>query len=231
MGTKWSKYDKLWLIISILLIVLASCYKFLFIIDENSNILVEVMSAVLAVFGVTYVFGIAKQTRIAYFFGIGNVILYSIVCYTKGLYISSLYNILYSFPVMIYGYINWGRVGKDNELDVKAFSTKTRVILGALMVIAVGIFAFISKKLFGGSNVILDATVSVSVCVATFLMAKKYIEQWYLFIIANFFGVIMFVTINFGNMNDVELLLMWSIYLINSFYGMFAWRKTFKEKD
>ena len=133
MGTRWSKYDKLWLAFSVLLIILASCYKFLFIIDENSNIFVEVMSAVLAVFGVTYVFGIAKQTRIAYFFGIGNVILYSMVCYTKGLYLSSLYNVLYSFPVMVYGYINWGRSGKNNELGIKAFSNKMRVVLGILI--------------------------------------------------------------------------------------------------
>ena len=106
MGTKWSKYDKLWLVFSILLIIFASIYKFLFIINENSNIVLEIMSCIVAILGVTYVFGIAKQTRYAYFFGIGNVILYSVVCYTKGLYISSMYNIFYSFPVMIYGFIN-----------------------------------------------------------------------------------------------------------------------------
>ena len=231
MATKWSKYDKLWLCFSILLIICASIYKFLFIVDETSNLIIEVISSVLAVFGVTYVFGIAKQTRIAYFFGIGNVILYAIVCQTKGLYLSSLYNLFYSFPIMVYGYINWGRTKSNEEFNVKSFSKRQRGFLVVGMIFAVGIFAFISNKLFNGSNVILDSVVSVSVCVATFLMAKKYIEQWVLFIIANFFGVIMFVAINFNNMHDVELLLMWSIYLINSIYGMFAWRKTLNKKD
>ena len=56
MATKWSKYDKWWLCFSILLIILASFYKFLFIVDETSNLIIEVISSVLAVFGVTYVF-------------------------------------------------------------------------------------------------------------------------------------------------------------------------------
>lgn len=224
MGTKWSKFDKLWLAFSILLIISASIYKFLFIVDENSNIILELMSCAVAVCGVTYVLGIAKQTRYAYFFGMANVIMYSIVCNNKGLYISSLYNILYSFPVMIYGYINWRRV--KNSFTVKVFSNRKRVILAIGMIFAVCIFAFVSKNVFGGSNVLLDAIVSVSACVATFLMAKRYMEQWHLFIIANFFGVILFLVINLGNMKDVELLMMWSIYLVNSIYGLKEWKKT-----
>ena len=220
MGTKWSKYDKLWVVFSIVLILLGSIYKFSFIVDSTSNILLEIISGVLAVCGVTYVFGIAKQSKVAYFFGITHVILYAVVCYSKGLYISAGYNLLYSFPVMIYGYINWGRVGNEENDGIKS-----------LRKLGICIFAYISKNILNGSNVILDAIVSVSICVATFLMAKKYIEQWFLFIIANFFGLIMFLTINFNNMQDIELLIMWAIYLINSFYGMFAWKKTLKGND
>lgn len=231
MGTKWSKYDKLWVVFSIVLILLGSIYKFSFIVDSTSNILLEIISGVLAVCGVTYVFGIAKQSKFAYFFGIANVILYAVVCYSKGLYISTGYNLLYSFPVMIYGYINWGRVGNEENDGIKSLSKLGRVFLAIGMIFAVCVFAFISKNILNGSNVILDAIVSVSICVATFLMAKKYIEQWFLFIIANFFGLIMFLTINFNNMQDIELLIMWAIYLINSFYGMFAWEKTLKGND
>ena len=125
---------------------------------------------------------------------------------------------------MIYGYINWRRV--KNSFTVKVFSNRKRVILAIGMIFAVCIFAFVSKNVFGGSNVLLDAIVSVSACVATFLMAKRYMEQWHLFIIANFFGVILFLVINLGNMKDVELLIMWSIYLVNSIYGLKEWKKT-----
>lgn len=228
METKWSKYDKLWVVFSIALILLGSIYKFLFIVNSDSNILLEIISGVLAICGVTYVFGIAKQSKFAYFFGIANVILYAVVCYSKGLYISMCYNLLYSFPVMIYGYINWGRVGNEENDGIKSLSKSGKVVLVLSMVLAVCAFACFSKNVLNGSNVILDAIVSVCICVATFLMAKKYIEQWPLFIIANFFGLIMFLTINFNNMQDIELLIMWAIYLINSFYGMFAWKKTLK---
>ena len=49
MGTKWSKFDKIWLVFSVLLIISASIYKFLFIINENSNIMLEIMSCVVGV--------------------------------------------------------------------------------------------------------------------------------------------------------------------------------------
>ena len=61
MGTKWSKYDKLWVVFSIVLILLGSIYKFSFIVDSTSNILLEIISGVLAVCGTTYVLGIATQ--------------------------------------------------------------------------------------------------------------------------------------------------------------------------
>lgn len=231
MGTKWSKYDKLWVVFSIMLILFGSIYKFLFIVNSNSNIVLEVISCLLAICGVTYVFGIAKQSKFAYFFGIANVILYAIVCYSKELYLSMSYNLFYSFPVLIYGYINWSKETNGGNIEIKSLSRLGRIILGFGMIIAVCIFALISKNIFYGSNVLLDSIVSVSICVATFLMANKYIEQWVLFIIANFFGLVMFLVINFSNMNDVELLIMWTIYLINSFYGMFAWRKTLKKDN
>lgn len=231
MGTKWSKYDKLWMAFSVILILFGSIYKFLFILNSNSNIFIEIISGVLAVCGVTYVFGIAKQSKFAYFFGIANVILYAIVCYSKELYLSMSYNLFYSFPILIYGYINWSRETDGGNIEIKSLSKLGRIILGGTMFVAVCAFAIISENFFNGSNAWLDAIVSVSVCVATFLMTKKYIEQWVLFIISDFFGLVMFIVINFNNMNDVELLIMWAIYLINSIYGMFAWRKTLKEQN
>ncbi len=231
MGTKWSKYDKLWVAFSVVLILLGSIYKFLFIVNSDSNVVIELISGVLAICGVTYVFGIAKQSKFAYFFGIANVILYAIVCYSKELYLSMSYNLFYSFPILIYGYINWSRKDGKEKSGIKRLSKSGRIILSGAMIGAVCAFAIISDNFFNGSNVWLDAIVSVSVCVATFLMTKKYIEQWVLFIISDFFGLVMFIVINFNNMNDVELLIMWAIYLINSIYGMFAWRKTLKEQN
>lgn len=227
MTEKWSKYDIAWLAFSIFLILIAVLYKSLYVVGGNSFL--SWVSNISALMGIIYVFGIAKQTKFAYFFGIANVILYALVCKDKGLYISSTYNLLYSCPMMIYGYFYWSKIQNEEHSGIKCICNKNRVILGILMIFAVLGLAMTSKILFDGKNVILDSTVSVCVCVATFLMARKYVEQWILFIIANFVGVIMFAVVNFNDMSNIELLLMWIIYLINSVYGAVVWKRALKK--
>lgn len=180
-----------------------------------------------ALFGVTYVFCIAKQARIAYLFGIFNVILYAFVMFQKNIYISAAYNILYSLPVLIYGFIYWGKVEDSENGGVKHLTKLQKILTFLLCIVLMTGFAFFSKFVLQGENVVLDAIVSVSACVATFLMAKKYMEQWMLFIIANFFGVLLFVQVSFQDLSNIELLLMWCIYLVNSIYGMVNWKKNY----
>ena len=178
--------------------------------------------------GVIYVICAAMQERKAYLFGIGNVLLYALAVYSKGLYISAGYNILYSFPVLIYGYIYWGKLENEEGSGVKSFSLKQKIVGVVLMVVAVCGLAVFSKTFLGGANVWMDAVVSVTVCVATFLLARKYIEQWLLFVVSNFLGIILFFPKNFNDMGSIDLFTMWVVYFINSFYGYISWKKSLK---
>ena len=230
MTKKWSAIDILWLVLAVTIVFVAIVYKFLNI--SESIDFFSIVSGLSAIFGVFYVICIAKQERIAYLFGIANVILYALVVYNKGLYISAAYNLLYSFPVLIYGYIYWGKLEALEDNDVRVLSIKKKIIGVLFMGLAVICLALISERFLGGTNVWLDSIVSVLVCVATFLLAKKYIEQWYLFIISNFMGIVLFFPKNLSDTVNIDLFAMWSVYFINSIYGYILWKKSLiRKKD
>lgn len=226
MNKKWNVLEKAWLIIAIALVLAAIIYKHVAVVYDIT--LFDIASDLSAILGVVYVICIAKQERKAYLFGIANVLLYALAVYNKGLYISAGYNLLYSFPVLIYGYIYWGKVAEEKTLGVKVFSTGKRIIGVFLMVVATIILATISKNIFNGTNTLMDAVVSVTTCVATFLLARKYIEQWLLFIISNLLGIILFFPRDLSYMVSIDLFVMWLVYFINSFYGYISWKKSLK---
>ena len=130
---KKNVFENLWLIIAVFLVVIACVYKFFNITSENY--LMDFASYFSAIFGVIYVVLIARQEKVAYIFGILNVILYAIVSFDKTLYLSATYNIVYSLPVLIYGYINWSKLDGKKDNGVKKFSLGKRIIGIILIVI------------------------------------------------------------------------------------------------
>jgi len=227
---KWKIGEKIWLIASLCIILVGICLRNLYFGFNHATWYFTIASDLAALFGVTYVFCVAKQERVAYLFGVMNVILYAFVMFQKNIYISSAYNILYSLPVLIYGFLYWGKVADSENGGVKYLTKLQKILTFCLCVILMIGFALLSKFVLHGENVVLDSIVSISACVATFLMAKKYMEQWILFVIANFFGVLLFVQVNFQDMSNIELLLMWCIYLINSIYGWINWKKNYERE-
>lgn len=229
---RWNKYEIAWLIFAVILIITSIVYKHFNISNFSENAFVILASDFSAIFGVIYVICIAKQEKIAYLFGIANVLLYAIAVYDKGLYLSTAYNLFYSFPVMIYGYIYWSKLDSKGKNEVKEFSNKQRIFGILVMLFGIFAFAFISKEFFGGNDSLVDSTVSVCVCVATFLMARKYIEQWVLFVISNFMGIILFLPKSFSDVENIDLLVMWSVYFVNSIFGWVSWKKSLvKERE
>lgn len=229
MKEKWKKSDICWLICAIIVVLLSIIYKHILTADKITIFVLA--SDISAILGVIYVILIAKQVRNAYLFGIGNVILYALAVYSNGLYISAGYNLLYSFPVMVYGYIHWKKLEKTGASNVKTLSVKSRIYGTCFMAIAVVILAFVSYKIFNGSNVMMDSIVSVCTCVATFLLTQKYIEQWVLFIVANFMGIVLFFPSGITNISNINLFFMWCVYFANSIYGYITWKKSITKNN
>lgn len=213
MKPKWSKFEVLWLLFITTVVTLT-------VIIKNNGI----MSNIASICGVIGTFLIAKQTRIAYIFTTINALLYGIVVYKSGMYGSAFYNLIYNFPMQIYGIIYWTKSAEKNDLGIRVLKLKTKILGSAILIMLVIITMIILNK-FDGNMIFFDSVIMVLSYVAVFLMTNKYMEQWIVWIIVNFTGSIMWLIQTLQNPNNAGLLVMWIIFLCNSTYGFVNWRK------
>ena len=72
----------------------------------------------------------------------------------------------------------------------------------------------------------LDATTTILFFITMFLSVKAYVEQWYLWLFINILSILIWVqsSTDFTFMTVAK----YSVYLINSIYGLYMWHKLSK---
>jgi nicotinamide mononucleotide transporter len=186
----------------------------------------SVIQMIASIAGVIYIALIASEKRIGYIFGIVNVIFYSIVSYNEKLYGLVLYNLIYSLPVLIYGYFKWKDKSKNK---IKTMSWDARLLLSSSIILLIIIYIQIAvsrQALLG--TAITDAVSVIIGGIASFLMTKKYIEQWIGFITVNITTLIYWIINSIGNPSNYIMIIMWSVYTLNNIYGIIQWNKSRK---
>ncbi|MBR5227277.1 MAG: nicotinamide mononucleotide transporter [Clostridia bacterium] len=203
--------SNIWLALAPLIITVLSIFA--------KSAILEVVSSIA---GVIYVILIARQNKYGYIFGVINVILYAILSWNEGLYGIAVINTAYSIPILIYGFIYWS---KDKEGKIEKLEKDNRIKVVACSFLMITIYAVISKTLFNNSNVIVDGIVTCIGLVGNILMAKKYYEQWYCWIVVNSTSLIYWGITVLNDLSCVPVVAMWLIYLANTLYGLFSWKK------
>lgn len=216
----WTMFEKCWLSISSVLMVVLS------IIWGDS-----ILALLSGLAGMISVVLCAKGKIENYAFGLFQAVTYAYICYQSHIFGEVMYNIL-MVPMIIIGIISWKKnMSEDNE-EVKArnLTPKGWVILIVGSIAAVAGYSMI-LKLLGGDFAMVDATSTVLSVIATILMLARYTEQWVMWLIVNIVSVILWVmALLKGDTGAVTLVVMWSAYLLNSAYGYINWRKMAAEK-
>ena len=115
----------------------------------------------------------------------------------------------------------------SGQVESKSLTNKQRFILVLVSFVAILAYSLVLKQL-GGNIPLIDATSTVLSVIAMLLMVKQYLEQWYLWVIVNTVSIIMWAVSLSQGSGDYATLLMWIIYLLNSLYGLYNWRKANK---
>lgn len=165
-----------------------------------------------------------------FYFGIINVTIYGYILFTEKIYGGALYNVVYCLPMLIWGYIKWKKVKTEQNSGVKKFSLGNRIFLGTIFSIIIMIYALILNKI-GSSNSILDSITTVLGFLAIYLMSNKYIEQWFVWIVVNLAGTILWIILTMQNFGNMPMALMWGVYLVNSIYGYITWNNRYNKRS
>lgn len=214
----WTMFEKIWLAVFTLIEV------YLFFAWHDTLIGMITMLT-----GIWCVVLVAKGKRLNFYPGVINAILYAYIAYQSRLYGEVMLNALYFLPMQFIGYWVWTKtIDKNDSVKARMLSSWKRIalILGTgIAVYAYGLFL----QRINGNFPFTDATSTVLSVIAMILMTLRYGEQWMLWIFVNIVSIIMWVGTYRQSGEGLSMIVMWSAYLVNAFYGMYNWNKMSKK--
>lgn len=216
----WSRLEYLWLFTCSLAIAATS------IIMGGGT--VEFVAAVTGIIGAILV---AKGKLSSYYWGFVATVLYAYVSYKYQLYGEAIMYTLLFTPMQVVGGIIWAKKLKISDDGVRAevikkyLTTKQRWWVGIAILTGVFLYAEVISLLKGSAPTLDSATAILSI-LATYLMMKRYAEQWYVWVVVNVVAVTLWVqTALHHESQGWAMLAMWLAFLLNSLFGVYLWRK------
>lgn len=212
----WTFKEHCWLIIAPIVIAIISAVM--------GSSMLEFICSVTSIIGAILV---AKGKISSYVWGFIGTGLYMIISYKYKLYGETITYALLFLPMQVSGYYYWIVNSKTNDTDVikKVMSTKHRIWLFIGTGVAIAGYALFLRFLEGATPGLDSATAILSI-VATTLMVMRYAEQWLVWILVNIVAVVMWViAVMHHQTQGFAVLAMWVMFLLNSIYGWYQWRK------
>jgi nicotinamide mononucleotide transporter len=170
-------------------------------------------------FGLLCVWSMKKESILVFPFGIINVLIYVYICFTAKLYAYAGINIFY-FVMSVYGWYNWLRKGNDDEkIRITECSKKER-IWNSFAILVFFIVLWILLIRFTDSVVpAWDAVTTAIYIIGMWLLARKKIENWILWIAGDFISIFLFAheKLYFSSFQFL-------VFTIIAVLGYFEWR-------
>ena len=196
-------------------------------IDWLSENYIEVIGAVA---GIIYVFLEIRVSVWLWFVGIITSSMYMWVFFNDKVYANmSLQG--YYIIISIFGLVWWlkGMRGKNEEettekLQITNLKLKTGVILAIIFVVLFAALCATLKYLTDSPVPVWDSFIASLSVIATWMLARKILQQWLLWIVANVAAVVLYIKIGL-----YPTAILYAIYLIMSFVGFKAWKQTMEK--
>lgn len=183
---------------------------------------------------------VARGSIWNYSYGLYNAGGYAWLSYQNGFNGEVMLNAGYFIPAQIIGIFMWKKnLAKGTTVVMKRMA-KMNIALVLLMSAALTYVYGLVLGTFPGQNTpYFDSCSTVLSVIAMILMMYRYREQWILWIIVDIVSIAMwsirYYALSNGLISDVEaqevaqgapsMIVMWSAYLVNAFYGWYKWNK------
>lgn len=170
--------------------------------------------------GVLGVWLTIRRNILCFPIGIINVLIYAYLFQSENvrLYADALLQIIYLI-LLVYGWMVWNR-SKNEKEEIRTVSillAKKLVIIGVLSTIALGVFLSLYTN---ASLPYLDAALTIISLIAQWMIAKKMIENWLLWIVVNTIYIPLYVYKGLAFTSILYLL-----FLILAINGWYNWKK------
>lgn len=172
--------------------------------------------------GLVYIFLEIKAKLLMWPVGIVTSAFFIIVFFTSKFYADMSLQIYY-LVISIYGWIYWYKGNKNSQtkkLPVTKISKKTALILLAITFILFLIMSFVLKQYTDSPIPYWDSFTTALSITATWMLAKKIIEQWLIWIIVDLVSMALYI---YKHLYPTAFLFL--VFTILAFVGYFEWKK------
>lgn len=177
-------------------------------------------------FGLASVYFASRANILTWGTGIVNEMFLFILFFQVQLY-ADMFLQIYFFVVTIYGWYKWNAKTSENKFSETCFRNKIFLAATTLIGTVISGFLFTNIHLYlpayfkiQAAYPFTDSFVMVSSIVATILLAKKKIENWYLWIAVDLVCVVLYF-----KKGVYFLSLEYFIFLGLASYGLYNWKK------
>ena len=136
---------------------------------------------------------------------------------------------VYYVVISIYGWYYWlkgAKSEKDKNVPVRRTPDRTWLVLGIGGIIIYIIIVYILINFTDSDVPYMDSLTTALSIIATWMLAKKYIEQWLIWIFVDAVSAGLYVYKNLW-----PTVILFIIYTIMAILGYLEWKKDFKSRD
>ena len=188
---------------------------------------IELLGAIL---GLLYILFSVKQSILTWPTGLLTSLLYTLVFFRSGFYADMGLQVYYVI-ISIYGWYYWVKGSesknelKHNDLPVRKTPTNLVWKLTVAVFFIYGTLLIILLHFTDSTVPLMDSGTTALSIVATWMLAKKYIEHWLIWIIVDFFSAGLYI---YKNLWPTVILFL--VYTIMAILGYVEWKKDLSQK-
>jgi len=175
--------------------------------------------------GIIYVILEVKQNRLLWPLGLLTSAIF-VYIFFNGKFYADMGLQVYYVLISIYGWYYWSRGGErsgSGELPVVRGNRKQLFILSLIFAVSwIGIY-FLLNSLTDSTVPLGDSFTTALAIVATWMLARKIIEHWFLWIVANLISIALYI---YKGLYPTVIL--YVVYTAMAVYGYLEWKKSIK---
>ena len=181
-----------------------------------------------AITGLVSVLLAAKSNIWTWASGLINVACFFLIFYQVQLY-SDMFLQVYFFAASIYGWIIWSKQNKKAENPIRVLSGRQKIALAAIIIFSTAALGFFIQNIHAifpnafqkpASYPYIDTFIAVLSVLATILLAKRILENWFLWIVVDVLSVGLYAA------KSVMLIsIEYFIFLCLASFGLYNWLK------
>jgi nicotinamide mononucleotide transporter len=161
-----------------------------------------------------------------YPFGIAMVSLYGFIFFEAKLYSDMLLQVFF-FGIQVYGWWYWlqGNMAADGHIKVRLLAKDHYKWYGGAALIGILALGTLMARFTDAALPYPDATTTVLSVIAQILLARRYLENWILWIVVNVMAIFIY---NYKELYPTTVL--YAIFLGMAVSGYFMWKKIWTER-